>query len=74
MADALPQKRAADGPPDEGAAAAAEPAEPAGNTPVEYLTLSANAEPLRLDSLCTNCMRNVRRGRCCAVLRPLRTG
>ena len=29
----------------------------------EYITLNPNSEPLRLESLCTNCMKNVR-GRC----------
>lgn len=53
----LPQKRGADGPAEEEDA-------PAGNPPTEYITLNPNAEPLRLDSLCTNCMKNVRGGSC----------
>ena len=31
------------------------------NPPTEYITLNPNSEPLRLESLCTNCMKNVRR-------------
>jgi len=30
------------------------------NPPTEYITLNPNSEPLRLESLCTNCMKNVR--------------
>jgi hypothetical protein len=50
-----PLKREAEEPPSvaDGDAAPSHP-------PTEYLTLSANAEPLRLESLCTNCMENVR--------------
>ena len=32
----------------------------ASHPPTEYITLNPNAEPLRLESLCTNCMKNVR--------------
>ena len=32
----------------------------ASNPPTEYITLNPNSEPLRLESLCTSCMKNVR--------------
>jgi hypothetical protein len=33
----------------------------ASHLPTEYITLNPNSEPLRLESLCVNCMKNVRR-------------
>ncbi len=33
----------------------------ASHPPTEYITLNPNSEPLRLESLCVNCMKNVRR-------------
>lgn len=32
----------------------------ASHPPTEYITLNPNSEPLRLESLCVNCMKNVR--------------
>ncbi len=55
MSSSVPPPQKCEEPP--GAADAnAAPSHP----PTEYLTLSANSEPLRLESLCTNCMDNVR--------------
>ena len=55
----------------------AEPQAPvASHPPTEYITLNPNAEPLRLESLCTNCMKNVR-GRAqpsAAPARPKQSG
>jgi hypothetical protein len=65
MSSSVPPPQKCEEPP--GAADAnAAPSHP----PTEYLTLSANSEPLRLESLCTNCMDNVRQARlgCCGHL------
>lgn len=31
-----------------------------GSAPVQYLTLSPDSEPMKLESLCVNCEKNVR--------------